>query len=119
MAPRGSAAAWGHGSYTQGNWKGSGSHGKRSSRKWSYCSCGAWVWDSDKKPVCEQCGESSENGQVESRNSGKAQPVEARLPAKAVISEDKHAALLAILQAAGGQLGLDLQSMLGPNYAAA
>jgi len=64
--------------------------------------------------VCEQCGEVAEGGQKEPRNSGKAQPVEAGLPAKAVISEDKHEALLAILQAAGGQLGLDLQSMLGP-----
>ena len=69
------------------------------------------MWDADKPSGCERCGRSfGEKQAVQTRASG----VHRRATADIVIPEDTHSSLLAILQAAGGQLGLDLQSMLGP-----
>ena len=101
-------AAWVHGTYKQGGWK----HGPRGTldRCWTSCACGSWVWDADKPSECERCGRSfGEKQAVQTRASG----VHRRATAIDVIPEGEHSSLLAILRAAGGQLGFDLQSMLG------
>ena len=103
-------AAWGHGTYKQGSWK----HGPWGTldRCWTQCACGAWVWDGDKPPACVRCGRPFGEGEaVQTRASGVHRSATAE---EAEPEDGRHSSFLEVLQAAGGQLGVDLHSMAVP-----
>ena len=107
-----------HGGWAR--WSGTGSTWARKG-PWAACSCGGWTYDSRSISNCQLCGQKLNKKEWPTIGEwlpparpgpGNVEPAEqSKLPP---LSEEKHAALEAVLVAAGPQLDMDLRSMLIP-----